>query len=42
MSGQLPAFLQELLRACPHTGEGVHAWLFRVARLVTQCLEATS
>jgi hypothetical protein len=29
---QLPAFLQELLRACPHTGEGVHDWLFRVAR----------
>ena len=32
MIEQLPAFLQELLRACPHTGEGVHTWLFRVAR----------
>ena len=32
MSGQLPAFLQELLSACPRTGEGVHGWLFRVAR----------
>jgi hypothetical protein len=29
---QFPSFLQELLRACPHTGEGVHDWLFRVAR----------
>jgi hypothetical protein len=29
---QLPAFLRELLRACPHTGQGVHDWLFRVAR----------
>ena len=32
MIEQLPAFLQELLRACPNTGEGVHSWLFRVAR----------
>ena len=29
---QFPAFLQELLGACPHAGEGVHDWLFRVAR----------
>ena len=32
MIDRFPAFLQELLRACPHTGEGVHDWLFRVAR----------
>jgi hypothetical protein len=32
MNDQLPSFLVELLKACPHTGEGVHNWLFRVAR----------
>jgi len=32
MSRQLPAFLQELLRAHPQAGEGVHNWLFRLAR----------
>jgi hypothetical protein len=32
MSGQLPAFLQELLSTPPEAGEGVHGWLFRVAR----------
>ena len=32
MIDQLPAFLQEMLRACPQSGEGVHRWLFRVAR----------
>jgi hypothetical protein len=29
---QFPAFLQELLESPPHAGEGVHDWLFRVAR----------
>ena len=28
----LPQFLQDLLAAPPNAGEGVHAWLFRVAR----------
>jgi hypothetical protein len=32
MTDRFPPFLQELLTACPHTGEGVHDWLFRVAR----------
>ena len=32
MIDRFPPFLQGLLRACPHTGEGVHDWLFRVAR----------
>ena len=32
MIEQLPVFLQEMLSACPHTGEGVHKWLFRTAR----------
>jgi len=32
MNDQLPEFLEELLLACPHTGEGVHNWLFKVAR----------
>jgi hypothetical protein len=32
MIDRFPPFLQELLTACPHTGEGVHDWLFRVAR----------
>ena len=32
MNRQLPPFLEELLGACPKSGEGVHAWLFRVAR----------
>ena len=29
---KLPPFLQELIAAPPRAGEGVHAWLFRVAR----------
>jgi hypothetical protein len=29
---KLPPFLRELLAAPPRAGEGVHAWLFRVAR----------
>ena len=29
---QFPAFLQEMLRTPPQTGDGVHDWLFRVAR----------
>jgi len=32
MIDRLPPFLQELLRSCPHAGEGVHNWLFRVSR----------
>jgi hypothetical protein len=32
MIDRFPPFLQELLTACPHTGECVHDWLFRVAR----------
>ena len=29
---QFPAFLQGMLESPPHAGEGVHDWLFRVAR----------
>jgi hypothetical protein len=29
---QFPAFLQKMLESPPHAGEGVHDWLFRVAR----------
>lgn len=29
---ELPRFLHDLLAAPPHAGEGVHGWLFRVAR----------
>jgi hypothetical protein len=32
MTRELPQFLQELLAAPPRAGEGVHHWLFRVAR----------
>ena len=32
MSNQLPEFLQALLKTPPRAGEGVHGWLFRVAR----------
>jgi hypothetical protein len=32
MSGQLPMFVQEMLAAPPHAGEGVHDWLFRIGR----------
>ena len=32
MTRQLPSFLQDLLAAPPRAGEGVHGWLFRVAR----------
>jgi hypothetical protein len=32
MTRDLPPFLRDLLNAPPHAGEGVHAWLFRVAR----------
>lgn len=31
-SKQLPPFLRDLLAAPPRAGEGVHAWLFNVAR----------
>jgi hypothetical protein len=32
MTEQLPAFLSDMLAAPPQAGEGVHGWLFRVAR----------
>jgi hypothetical protein len=32
MTRQLPQFLQDLMATPPHAGEGVHHWLFRVAR----------
>ena len=32
MKDQLPDWLQELLASCPHTGEGVHGWFFKVAK----------
>lgn len=32
MTRELPSFVQELLAAPPRAGEGVHAWLYHVAR----------
>jgi hypothetical protein len=32
MTSTLPQLLRELLCSSPHAGEGVHGWLFRVAR----------
>ena len=32
MTRELPPFLNDLLNAPPRAGEGVHAWIFRVAR----------
>src|SRR5260370_3685630 len=32
MTDQLPAFVQDMLSTPPHAGEGVHHWLFQVAR----------
>lgn len=32
MTRDLPPFLQDMLASPPQAGEGVHAWLFRVAR----------
>ena len=32
MTRDLPPFLRELLAAPPRAGEGVHDWIFRVAR----------
>src|SRR5439155_24990931 len=29
---QFPPFLHDMLNAPPHAGEGVHCWLYRVAR----------
>ena len=29
---ELPRFLLDLIAACPRSGEGVHSWLFKVAR----------
>lgn len=30
----LPSFVRDLLAACPAAGDGVHRWLFRVARVL--------
>ncbi|HPA20525.1 MAG TPA: hypothetical protein PLU30_22430 [Verrucomicrobiae bacterium] len=32
--GELPRFVRDMLGACPRSGEGVHRWLFRCARLL--------
>jgi hypothetical protein len=32
MTRELPSFLKEMLTTPPRAGEGVHAWIFRVAR----------
>jgi hypothetical protein len=32
MTRELPSFLNEMLAVPPRAGEGVHNWLFRVAR----------
>lgn len=32
MTRELPQFLRDLIASSPRAGEGVHAWLFRVAR----------
>ena len=41
MTNHLPRFLQELIDRPPHAGEGVHDWLFRVARNLHAHLPAT-
>jgi hypothetical protein len=41
VTGNLPSFLREMLSAPPRTGEGVHNWLFRVARQLHAHLPAT-
>ena len=41
MTRQLPEFLRVLLAAPPRAGEGVHDWLFRVARQLHAHLPAT-
>lgn len=41
MTRELPQFLQDLLASPPRAGEGVHAWLFRVARQLHAHLPAT-
>ena len=41
MTSRLPQFLQEMLSAPPKTGEGVHRFLFRVARQLHAHLPAT-
>jgi hypothetical protein len=40
-SNRLPLFLRELLNASPRAGEGVHVWLFRVARQLHAHLPAS-
>lgn len=36
----LPAFALNMLASCPSTGDGVHLWLFRVARVMHPYFEA--
>jgi len=31
-TSELPRFILDLLATCPRAGEGVHLWLFKVAR----------
>src|SRR5262245_6972071 len=38
---QLPAFVQDMLSTPPRAGDGVHHWLFRVARQLHAHLPAT-
>ena len=40
MTRELPPFLKDLLAASPRAGEGVHDWLFRVARQLHAYLPA--
>lgn len=41
MSRELPLFLRDMLTTPPRAGEGVHVWLFRVARQLHAHLPAT-
>src|SRR5262249_33671258 len=41
MSTALPQFLAEMMDSPPRAGEGVHTWLFRVARQLHAHLPAT-
>jgi hypothetical protein len=41
MTRDLPPFLRDLLTSPPRAGEGVHAWLFKVARQLHQHLPAS-
>jgi hypothetical protein len=41
MTRNLPAFLHDLINSTPRAGEGVHTWLFRVARQLHAHLPAS-